>query len=274
MMSMNGFMFGQQAIDTIKEGVNNDKAILSEDQMKVLENLEEFGNSLQSMQMAIMGDSEESAWDVEDFKSKCNTLAELKINEIKELCDLNEKQVKMLQIGRKGAVSKVAAQWQEMSGQFEGMMNGPMPDLELMSLATEPLLSQVIRQNAWHKTLEKVLTEEQLEQVQSRELQRLESAQEAMLNSVVGSVLPQISNELQFDYDQHTALVEMLSTELKMAHSADYFGAVFGLFKVPDEKFEAVLTDEQWESLSAQLEQQRQMIEQMEGASDDEEDEE
>ena len=240
MMALNGVTFGKAAMESIpKERLEE---LLSVAQLQVFNNLEKYaGGGMQGIQMAAMaGPDIEDANNEEDEsverKKICNEMMDLKMAELSELCDLKDSQIRMLNIARKGAIQKVDAWWTDKMKNAMAMMNGPAgPDIELISKLSQPFCNQVTAENTWKKAMSKVLTEGQLAKIEAREETRRVAGKKHVINYFTFSMFQQMGS-VEMSFDEHIAMFEMLERNVDVRDGYDFYGAVFQMFKIPDEE--------------------------------------
>lgn len=265
MMVTNGMMFGRGTLEIVSN--ENMEEILSKKQFEIYEKMDESSNLMMMLQMGAMGGSE--TVDMESVKSSCVQSLDLKIDEYEQLVGLSEKQSKLLRVARKGAIAKVVSRMNsvlETIRENPDAMNGM--NIEVMSALTESMIAQCTRTNAWQKTLLKAFEGEQLEKVQQREARRDELAMNQMLNYIVFS-LTSMQGDLGLTAEQHEGFVALFREQLRDEPRLDLMTLAKMIFSIPGEKFEAILTDDQWARFEPMLDMQRQQMEMMEEAEEE-----
>lgn len=172
--------------------------------------------------------------DLDDLKSMCNAVIDMKIAEYKELVGLNESQSRVFSVARKRTIKNVLASLTENTNE-ERIQNR----VSNQSFFSEPAISRCINEDVWQAALRKVFDEEQLQIIQKREAVRREMAQERAANFLVPRAIEGLNLK------QQKKIVELVKSQMGDAET-NYYAALDGLTKVADEDYQDVLTKEQW----------------------------
>ena len=118
LIGLNGIFSGYQVIGTV-----NQEAlirILSDNQQEVLNKLEDHVPNFS----LVVGDAQiASEWDEEEFRRRCNQIIELRVDELRTLCGLDDRQEKLFAIGSKGAIGDVVKQHVDAIASVQGEAN-------------------------------------------------------------------------------------------------------------------------------------------------------
>lgn len=248
-ISTNGVQFGYEPIKLLRQKIVKKENFFSEKQEAVLHSGECFEPGIQDMAMRHISGA--ANWDRKKFKARCDQLVDLKVEELQLLFELDQEQQELLSTGRTDAILNIVDRRKLL---IESFKDGGPDDSELLSSGLEPLSSQVTREVSWREALDKILSEDELEIIDSREAERLKNAKIVMVESWVGFILPHISSPSQFTYEQHVALTELLLEELELRNSGDLLDSIQGIYKISDEKYKAILNESQWKVLEAVIE--------------------
>ena len=267
-MVINGMVFGREPVDLVSG--EQFEEILTEQQLEVFKELDQSSNLMMALQMGIMGDEQVN---LESVRTQCDKALDLKLAEYEALVGLTEKQKKMLSVARKGAVSKVSKRISDVFDNNDDAMNMLGTDLETMEILLEPVVSQCTRQKAWQNTIAKVFDEEQLKKIEVREESRKEMAADQIVNYMLFSMMQMPDTNFGLTYEQHIKLADVVKEKFDGTH-LNYFGVAVGIFKVSDEEFQEILSEDQWASFKPMLDSQRASFDEMMESSDDDEDDE
>lgn len=263
-MVLNGLIFGRDILDLVK--AEKLEPILSELQMDAFISLGEDQGMRGGFQMAI-NPGPNSSWDTEIFRKHCEEMMQLKLDELNQVVALDEKQTKILGIAKKGAIGKVVERWEELVSKSQ---NVGAFDRALMVEMTEPIVTQCERQNSWSKTLERILSEEQYQKYSQRQELRENTSKRQMVSYLTYIMCSQQFG-IELDLEQHAKIAETVLEKASMAHANDYMGIAFSLMDLPDEDFQEILTEKQWEHAQPKLLQGREQMQQFREQMDENE---
>lgn len=266
-MVINGMIFGRNAVDLVQR--EQFEKILNEKQLEVFEALDQNSNLMMALQMGAMGDEQVN---LESVRTQCDEALDLKVAEYEALVGLTEQQKKKLAVARKGTITRVSKRIGEVFNDVNNNMDMLGTDLETMEILLEPVISQCTRQSVWQNTIAKVFDEDQLKKIEVREKARREMATDQIVNYMLFSMLQMPDTQFGLTYEQHIKLAAAVKEKYD-GTNFNYFAVAVCIFKVSDDEFQEILSDDQWNKFKPMLDSQRASFDELMN-NEDEEDEE
>ena len=257
--------------------------------------------------MAVVG----NPWGVEPKKMlaakhfQLSQIFQVEVDQIEQVCQLDKKQLLKLKIGAKGAVKKLAEQWQKTAGQQFGMAAAvevdleadvegeksetPEPDQETVEITDADQIDEMTLQlvmtdqmgnpfktprptesDIWTKMIRGVLTDGQSQTWTDFQRDQAVAKRTAMIAFVVAS----LTQELALSADQRTTLESLVTPQLEKAEikcSGFYEAYVmyYHASKVSKKDLQGFLSPAQYQQFQlfvAPAKQIGQMMEMEEGA--------
>lgn len=245
-MAFNGISAGPNVIGLVDSKELN--KILSVKQQQAFGGLGESSKKMRALLLLAQGDEYE---DSESLREYFDVAMELKLAECFELADLDERQRKSLGVASRGASERAI---KDLDRYFQGIDEKSM-NMQVFINVQEPLLSKCTREAVWEKTLAKVLDKAQLQKVYEREAARHAMRLEAALGNLTLVIAELATPELS--EDQHLKLLAAFRNEIDESIPPSCASFLEELPKVPDEVFQQVLSEEQWQNVKPTLERGR-----------------
>ncbi len=233
---------------------------------------EELANILTAEQMAVLqeiknveiehNDLSSGKFDINQTKLDCIRLLDLRIQEMDSLLGLNEKQLQILNVAKKGIASKTSKIFQKAVQKAEGQ---PFAN-ELYELTKTTLVNHATSERTWSKSIQKILTEDQLNLWSERQRKRREYiVRQSCIQSVL---LLNLGQNYQESVDLaevyfENAMEQDSSTRSKISNTTCY---------MPDPA-KAVLRDKIRKRLTVHVDRRKEQIKaQTDAADEDDED--
>lgn len=243
--------------------VKNVEAILTDPQWKVFQKIFSY-----RIEMELIDDGNIN---LEVIRDIANQLMELRVNELIQSFELSEKQKKMLSVARKGAVSDLVNQWQQLKERLAGNPMQFDADLEAIKFGVQSLTRQAVAQKKWQRTLKKTLTEAQFAEVQDRERFRADRLRDQLTYYLLCSSLSMYS-DVELTLQQHHAMAKLLDEEIGPEDSTNLVSFICAFMDIDEDKLEPIYDKKQWEKLQPALEEERKMIQAMQEANAEDDD--
>ena len=246
--------WGSDRINTVEE-INFDDLLgsLSPNQVSALKDIRRLA-SVDFVDMLLEDRSESLEDRLAKNKEALIQLTEMKLDELREVCDMTEKQAELIRVARNGMVSKTAAGWRETIEAYQKNREDEAIQGDVMKLMRGSLLSQCTSQGVWEKTLEKVFDDEQLGKLQDREAMRTELLKHQFVSDLV---IFWLRNSFDLDSKQFTEMVDLVCEDLSMDYAWEMKKAEKHFASLPDEKFKKILDEDQWKKMEAILRRMR-----------------
>jgi RNA polymerase sigma factor (sigma-70 family) len=258
MLAASGLLFGRETIDAVDKEVLAE--VFTDKQLDVFERLGKNSNFVAMIKRAKGQEAEKVTVEV---KAACDLAFRLKTAEYHEMVDASEEQLKLLSIGRKGAIAKVAERFVEL---LEIVAQDPSATYGLNATSMEvkePFNAKCVRTPAWQKTLSKTFDEAQLKKIHQREAQRKEFRLGQLLDYTVFANFhsmgfdPGLQGiELGLTFEQHEDLVAAVRDRLDADALLNVRTIISAIRSVSEERFNEILDQEQLDLLKPWLEKQ------------------
>lgn len=233
--------------------------LLSDSQREVIEDLSEIRVALSELCYGTI--------DFDKLADTANRLMILRVEQIVATHGLNDGQRRMLNVGRKGAVSKTMERLQNLNEKFEDEESKFM-SIEYLKVVYRPLVSNCDQQPEWGRVLTKVLTPEQHTDFLEQENERSRMKCEQNFGYVVRSLAA--TGEVKLSYKQVKSMIDLLNEEVAHSEAENFVTSLVGFHQIDEAKLEPIFYDQQWAKIQPNLEDERQYI--LELAESDEED--
>ncbi len=228
--------------------VKGERALIGIDELEEILSAKQF-EFLDSFRRLVEIGSED------EYVSLCNVVMGLKLSEYKDLVGMSEQQEESLSVVRKGVVLKAKKRCTEL---YEALFDNP-EDNEIKSSIYVPVISHCRRLEIWQSALGKIFDEMQLQKIEERESARNTFSADQKANNIVFGILQKGVN-LGLTHDQHVKMVDVIKKGV-----GDRFISGWDIqmifVSVPEEEFQEILTDEQWELLKPVIDKQRASLE-------------
>ncbi len=257
-VALNGPRIRTEMLTKINEESEILQDLLNEEQLDVFNNFNDYPIGISAMlNLRVMaGGGEESSFDEDNMKEKINKLLALDLNDLATTCELTDKQIRLLKVGHKGLLGPVLKRQKELT---EDGMNMNFTGKRIAELA-KPVLFRCREQKVWQKSLEKVLTDEQLEKAMAKRADRLNIAKQHFA-SQLSMAHADTEKPLGTTFEQQAKLRDLYIAKLQLDHPADYWAMYKAMGLIERVELEAFLDEEQttllWDSMQKQLEMQR-----------------
>ena len=231
--------------------------ILTDDQIRQFESLEEHGLS-QSDRFSQLLDGKEI--EVDPIKPTLTLAVELELQRTKKLLDLDAKQVRMLRVAAKGAAENVLNERQKLKDTSQPFQ-APFVGNHRVRVAVEGPAFRIRESDLWNRTLNKVLSDEQL-----AILIEDQTAQAKVSASICAhSLAMAYFNDIKASKDEYVNFLSLVEGEIAKAqeagkvsqHGAVAFHAVEVLIDIDDEQFMQAVTTETWDLMKPKVDRVR-----------------
>lgn len=224
------------------------KGLLTKKQQQAFLSLGECSNQLRTLLQLALADEYQNAQAARRF---CELVMELKLDEYERLVELDDLQMKSLRIASKGAVDRVVKEFDEF---FLGIDMESM-NMQVFIFLREAIILKCTREVVWEKTLAKVLNKGQLQTVNDRETVRRAKSFENASNSLALAISESV--DPKFDSEQFLQVSEAIRNQFGESLAPSCSSLLEELPRVPDEVFQEILTDHQWQKFKPILDRGR-----------------
>ena len=181
------------------------------------------------------------------------------------LGELSESQLKMLNVAGKGAVSKIVGEW-KVAVEKNDNAEVPRINSELAGRVFEPMASQCVRHATWKKTLSKVFSMEELEEINVVETARSQNAKRELV-TYLALILVKQTPGISISVEQHQKLCDLMMEDCAVDGRFNFNSIMLEFLSIEDEKFQEIFSVEQWpmfEQLLSQGRANKERVEAME----------
>ena len=217
------------------------EAVLSESQWAAL-------NGMMNLDQTAMSDQ------VGFSKLQGQAVAVLKLEELTGLCELSEAQAGKLQEAINTALNEIVERKSEVvkamqAGNFDFQGN-----MELLIDMSRPIEQMMFGNEAWKTAVDEVLNDEQSAKYATRQASREKRIKAAMSAAATTSFSTQIGG---LTAKQQLALTELFAKNYGESTS-DPIEQSKRFIAIPDEAYQEILNDQQWEKMSQMINSMRQ----------------